>query len=76
MRVRAEGPQLISEMVRKNLNMDTCVLMGANLAKVGTDVQRKENIPAWFSCISIVSTLLASPHGNHENSALLNIFTL
>ncbi|BDA43327.1 probable glycerol-3-phosphate dehydrogenase [NAD(+)], cytoplasmic at C-terminar half [Coccomyxa sp. Obi] len=33
MRVRAEGPQLISEMVRKNLNIDCSVLMGANIAK-------------------------------------------
>jgi glycerol-3-phosphate dehydrogenase (NAD+) len=35
MRVRAEGPQLISELVRKNLNIDCSVLMGANIAKVG-----------------------------------------
>lgn len=35
MRVRAEGPQLISEMVRKTLNIDCSVLMGANIAKVG-----------------------------------------
>lgn len=34
MRVRPEGPQLISEMVRKYLNIDCSVLMGANIAKV------------------------------------------
>ena len=32
MRVRPEGPQLISEMVRKNLGADCSVLMGANIA--------------------------------------------
>ena len=34
MRVRPEGPQLLSEMLRKHLNVDCCVLMGANIAKV------------------------------------------
>lgn len=33
MRVRADGPQLISEMVRKSLGCDCSVLMGANIAK-------------------------------------------
>lgn len=33
MRVRSDGPQLISQMVRKYLNMDCSVLMGANIAK-------------------------------------------
>ncbi|CAG9463212.1 unnamed protein product [Pedinophyceae sp. YPF-701] len=32
MRVRAEGPQLISEMIRKVLNIDVSVMMGANIA--------------------------------------------
>jgi glycerol-3-phosphate dehydrogenase (NAD+) len=32
MRVRPEGPQLISELVRKELNIDCSVLMGANIA--------------------------------------------
>jgi hypothetical protein len=35
MRVRPEGPQLISQMIRKYLNIDCSVLMGANIAKVG-----------------------------------------
>ncbi|GAB4821168.1 hypothetical protein N2152v2_008214 [Parachlorella kessleri] len=32
MRVRPEGPQLISELVRKELGLDCSVLMGANIA--------------------------------------------
>lgn len=32
MRIRPEGPQLISEMVRRKLGMDCSVLMGANIA--------------------------------------------
>jgi len=32
MRVRADGPQLISQMVRKYLGIDCSVLMGANIA--------------------------------------------
>ena len=33
MRVRPEGPQLISEMVRRTLGIDCSVLMGANIAE-------------------------------------------
>lgn len=33
--MREDGPQLISDMIRKTLNIDCCVLMGANIAKVG-----------------------------------------
>jgi len=33
MRVRSDGPQLISQMVSKYLNIDCSVLMGANIAK-------------------------------------------
>ena len=33
MRVRAEGPQLLSELVRKELGLDCSVLMGANIAE-------------------------------------------
>eukprot|EP00884_Botryococcus_braunii_P018008 jgi/Botrbrau1/4891/Bobra.118_1s0005.1 len=33
MRVRPDGPQLISQMVRKYLGIDCSVLMGANIAK-------------------------------------------
>ena len=36
MRVRPEGPQLISEMLRKHLGVDCSVLMGANIAQVAT----------------------------------------
>ena len=32
MRVRSDGPQLISQMVSKYLNIDCSVLMGANIA--------------------------------------------
>uniref|UniRef100_A0A7D7L907 Glycerol-3-phosphate dehydrogenase [NAD(+)] n=1 Tax=Chlamydomonas sp. ICE-MDV TaxID=1983280 RepID=A0A7D7L907_9CHLO len=32
MRVRPDGPQLISQMISKNLNIDCSVLMGANVA--------------------------------------------
>ncbi len=32
MRMRAEGPQLISELVRRKLGVDCSVLMGANIA--------------------------------------------
>lgn len=32
MRVRPEGPQLISQMVTRYLNIDCSVLMGANIA--------------------------------------------
>lgn len=34
MRVRPDGPQLISEMVRKYLGIDCSVLMGPNIAGV------------------------------------------
>ncbi len=34
MRVTPEGPQLISQMVRRNLGIDCSVLMGANIATV------------------------------------------
>lgn len=34
MRVRSDGPQLISQMVSKYLNIDCSVLMGANIAGV------------------------------------------
>ena len=33
MRVRADGPQLISQMVSKYLGIDCSVLMGANIAE-------------------------------------------
>ena len=36
MRVRPEGPQLISEMVQRTLGVDCSVLMGANIAEVGS----------------------------------------
>jgi glycerol-3-phosphate dehydrogenase len=39
MRVRPEGPQLISELVRKELGVDCSVLMGANIA---LDIARGE----------------------------------
>lgn len=32
MRVRSDGPQLISQMISKYLNIDCSVLMGANIA--------------------------------------------
>ncbi len=35
MRVRPDGPQLISAMVRRYLGIECCVLMGANIATVG-----------------------------------------
>ncbi len=34
LRVTPEGPQLISQMVRRNLGIDCSVLMGANIAEV------------------------------------------
>lgn len=39
MRVRPDGPQLISEMIRKELGLDCSVLMGANIA---ADIARGE----------------------------------
>ena len=33
MRVRPDGPQLISEMITDKLRIDTSVLMGANIAR-------------------------------------------
>lgn len=39
MRVRPDGPQLISELVRKELGLDCSVLMGANIA---IDIARQE----------------------------------
>ena len=39
MRVRSDGPQLISQMVQKYLNIDCSVLMGANIAG---DIGREE----------------------------------
>lgn len=35
MRVRSDGPQLISQMVSRYLNIDCSVLMGANIAGAG-----------------------------------------
>ena len=39
MRVRPDGPQLISELIRKELGLDCSVLMGANIA---ADIARGE----------------------------------
>ncbi len=39
MRVRVDGPQLISTMVKRTLGIDCCVLMGANIAE---EVAREE----------------------------------
>lgn len=39
--MRQEGPQLISEMIRKTLNIDCCVMMGANIA--GDIASRRES---------------------------------
>ena len=33
MRVRPDGPQLISELIRKSVGADCSVLMGANIAQ-------------------------------------------
>ncbi len=39
MRVRVDGPQLISTMIKRTLGIDVCVLMGANIAE---EVAREE----------------------------------
>ena len=48
MRVRADGPQLISEMVRKSLGCDCSVLMGANIAK---DIGSRQLSEATIGCV-------------------------
>ncbi len=40
LRVTPEGPQLISQMVRRNLGIDCSVLMGANIAGVSVGGER------------------------------------
>ena len=80
MRVRAEGPQLISEMVRKNLNIDCSVLMGANIAKVNTAVQTKTfllgfhasslSAPCW---LSFTTTSALSILQNMEHRCLVHV---
>ncbi|KIZ06786.1 glycerol-3-phosphate dehydrogenase(NAD+) [Monoraphidium neglectum] len=45
MRVRTDGPQLISQMVSKYLNIDCSVLMGANIAKdIGAEQARRRGV--------------------------------
>lgn len=52
MRVRPEGPQLISEMVRRTLGIDCSVLMGANIAEAWlfSSLHRVESL--WQALIS------------------------
>ena len=50
MRVRADGPQLISEMVRRSLDCDCSVLMGANIAK---DIGSRELSEATIGCAPV-----------------------
>ena len=38
MRVQPEGPQLISDLVRKTVGIDCSVLMGANIAEVSVSL--------------------------------------
>ena len=58
MRVRPDGPQLISEMVRKNLGVDCSVLMGANIAK---DIGAMQLSEATIGCALMNPKLIMCP---------------
>lgn len=88
MRVRPEGPQLISDLIRKELGVDCSVLMGANIA---ADIARDElseatigfNIlengrllQALFETDSFYTNLVADPVGAEMAGTLKNIVAL
>jgi glycerol-3-phosphate dehydrogenase len=60
MRVRPDGPQLISELVRKSVGADCSVLMGANIAQdIGAGQLSEATIgcaPCWSQLPSISSS--------------------
>eukprot|EP00798_Chlamydomonas_sp_ICE-L_P022254 gene22254-29324_t len=49
MRVRAEGPQLVSQMVKKMLGIDCSVLMGANIANEIGEEQLTEAVIGYYN---------------------------
>lgn len=57
MRVRSDGPQLISQMISKYLNIDCSVLMGANIA--GEFQSRR---PGWHDMVH-THAFLHAPKG-------------
>lgn len=60
MRVRSDGPQLISQMINRSLGIDCCVLMGANLAD---GIAREELSEAVIGkCSSMVNSRALSSH--------------
>ena len=53
MRVRPDGPQLISELVRKSVGADCSVLMGANIAQdIGAGQLSEATIGRAFAHVS------------------------
>ncbi|KAG2496545.1 hypothetical protein HYH03_005368 [Edaphochlamys debaryana] len=88
MRVTREGPQLISQMVRRSLGIDCCVLMGANIAEdVGaeqvseavigySDLESGEVFAKLFERPYFRVSLLPDPMGAELCGTLKNIVAL
>ncbi|PNH08421.1 Glycerol-3-phosphate dehydrogenase [NAD(+)], partial [Tetrabaena socialis] len=60
MRVRPEGPQLISQMVRRNLGINCAVLMGANIATgvlTSNEVQEILKVRKWQTQYPLFTTI-------------------
>lgn len=73
--MRPDGPQLISEMIRKTLNIDCCVMMGANIA--GNIAQRRVialfglwRRPLW-TCPSVLAPSLSPFPVPHPRAAAI-----
>ena len=67
MRIRPDGPQLISEMVRKKLGIDCAVLMGANIAGEIAQGQLSEGTIGYKHKVSNPNTQM--PHNPHDKRA-------
>ncbi|KAI3425907.1 hypothetical protein D9Q98_007879 [Chlorella vulgaris] len=88
MRVRPDGPQLISELIRKELGLDCSVLMGANIAAdiakgelseatIGYNVlQNAQLLKDIFERPSFYTTLVPDPVGAEMCGTLKNIVAL
>ncbi|KAI7839328.1 hypothetical protein COHA_006919 [Chlorella ohadii] len=73
MRVRPDGPQLISEMIRKELGLDCSVLMGANIA---ADIARGELSEDVFDRPYFYTQLVPDVVGAEMCGTLKNIVAL
>lgn len=88
MRVRSDGPQLISQMISKYLNIDCSVLMGANIAgDIGreqlseavigyNDIERAKVLKKLFATNYFVISLLPDVPGAEMCGTLKNIVAL